>query len=127
MAKILVVDDNELVREATCAVLQGAGHEVDETGDSDTVVGYVEKTPPDLVLTDLVMPNTKGVDLIRELRQAGYRGAIIAMSGGGGANGPADLLSTAREMGADDCVSKPFHRADLSAKVAAVLVRHGIS
>jgi DNA-binding response OmpR family regulator len=123
MAKILVVDDNDLVRSATRTLLESAGHEVDETGDSASVVGYVESSPPDLVLTDLVMPDPKGVDIIRALRRAGYRGAIIAMSGGGGAGGPTDLLNTARELGADDCVSKPFHRAELCAKVTAILER----
>jgi DNA-binding response OmpR family regulator len=125
MAKILIVDDNDLVRTTTRTMLQGAGHEVDETGDGNAAVGYVRETPPDLVLTDLVMPIKEGVDLIRELRRTGYRGAIIAMSGGGGETGPSALLSMARELGADDCVSKPFHRADLFAKVAAALERRG--
>jgi len=121
MATILVVDDNELVRSATRMLLEGAGHAVQDTGDSASVVGQVERSAPDLVLTDLVMPGPKGVDVIRDLRRTGYSGAIIAMSGGGGADGPADLLKKARELGADDCVSKPFHRAELYAKVAAVL------
>jgi DNA-binding response OmpR family regulator len=76
---------------------------------------------PDLVLTDIVMPDKMGTDLIRDLRRAGYDGAIIAMSGGGGATGPSDLLEKARALGANECVSKPFHRTDLLAKVAAVL------
>jgi len=121
MAKILVVDDNELVRATTRAMLQGAGHEVEETGDGNAAITFVGKTPPDLVLTDLVMPIKGGVALIRELRRTGYRGAIIAMSGGGGDTGPSALLNMAREQGADDCVSKPFHRSDLFARVTAAL------
>ena len=124
MATILVVDDNELVRSATRIVLESAGYNVEEIGDSGAVVGFVKDLRPELVLTDLVMPDPGGVDVIRDLRQAGYGGAIIAMSGGGGASGPTDLLDKAREMGADDCVSKPFHRSELCAKVAAVLERH---
>jgi DNA-binding response OmpR family regulator len=121
MAKILIVDDNDLVRATTRAMLQSAGHEVHETGDGNAAVDYVRKTPPDLVLTDLVMPIKEGVALIRELRRTGYSGAIIAMSGGGGETGPSALLNMAREQGADDCVSKPFHRSDLFARVTAVL------
>lgn len=127
MAKILIVDDNDLVRTTTRTMLQGAGHEVDETGDGNAAVDYVRKTPPDLVLTDLVMPIKDGADLIRELRRTGYRGAIIAMSGGGGETGPSALLSMARELGADDCISKPFHRADLVTRVAAALERRSAS
>jgi DNA-binding response OmpR family regulator len=125
MAKILIVDDNDLVRATTRGMLQSAGHDVEETGDGNAAVELVRQTPPDLVLTDLVMPIKTGVDLIRELRRTGYEGAIIAMSGGGGELGPSALLSMAREQGADDCVSKPFHRADLFAKVTAALERRG--
>jgi DNA-binding response OmpR family regulator len=121
MAKILIVDDNDLVRTTTRTMLQGAGHEVDETGDGNAAVTFVRKTPPDLVLTDLVMPLKEGVALISELRRTGYQGAIIAMSGGGGETGPSALLSRAREQGADDCVSKPFHRSDLLARVTTAL------
>lgn len=121
MAKILIVDDNDLVRTTTRTMLQSAGHEVDETGDGNAAIALVRKTPPDLVLTDLVMPIKEGVDLIRELRRTGYGGAIIAMSGGGGETGPSALLKLAREQGADDCVSKPFHRSDLFARVTAAL------
>jgi DNA-binding response OmpR family regulator len=121
MAKILIVDDNELVRTTTRTMLQGAGHDVEDTGDGNAAVDLVRKTPPDLVLTDLVMPLKEGVALIGELRRTGYRGAIIAMSGGGGETGPSALLTRAREQGADDCVSKPFHRSDLVARVTAAI------
>ena len=127
MAKILIVDDNDLVRTTTGAMLESAGHAVDQTGDGNAAVEYVRETPPDLVLTDLVMPIKEGVALIRELRRTHYSGAIIAMSGGGGETDPSALLTRAREQGADDCVSKPFHRADLLAKVAALLERRGVA
>jgi DNA-binding response OmpR family regulator len=120
MAKILVVDDNELVRATTRTILEGAGHEVDEATDGETALKYVAATPPVLVLTDIVMPNKEGIGLIIELRRSGYKGPIIAMSGGGKI-GPSDLLNMARKLGADDSMSKPFHRADLLAKVAALL------
>ena len=120
MAKILVVDDNDQVRATTRKILETAGHDARE-GDARTAVETMQTMRPDLVLTDLVMPDKMGTDLIRDLRRAGYDGAIIAMSGGGGAMGPSDLLEKARALGADDCVSKPFHRADLLAKVAAAL------
>jgi DNA-binding response OmpR family regulator len=54
------------------------------------------------------------------LRSSGYRGRIIAMSGGGESS-PGVLLSRALDMGADECVPKPFHRADLLAKVNSLL------
>ena len=124
MAKILVVDDNELVRATTRSILEGAGHEVRDANDGDSALKIVAGAPFDLVLTDIVMPNKEGIGLIIELRRAGYKGAIIAMSGGGKI-GPSDLLTMARKLGANDCMPKPFHRADLLSKVAACLKSEG--
>lgn len=123
MARILIVDDHDLVRASTRAILESEGHDVHEVGESGAAGEAAHRLAPDLVLTDLMMPGTPGIDLIAALRAQGFAGAIIAMSGGGGATGPANLLAQARERGADDCVAKPFHRADLLAKVAAVLER----
>lgn len=125
MAKILVVDDNDLVRASMRAILQAGGYEAQEVGDARAAIEAVKSVAPDLVLTDLMMPGTPGVDLIRELRRTGYDGAIIAVSGGGGETGPGEMLEMATRLGADAYVSKPFHRADLLAKVAALLERRG--
>src|SRR5262245_22599669 len=109
MARILVVDDNDLVRTSVRMILESAGHEVSESGDGRAALETVRAAAPDLVLTDLVMPGTQGADLIAELRGKGFGGVIIAMSGGGGASGPTELLGRARALGADACVPKPFH------------------
>ena len=81
MAKILIVDDNDLVRTTTRTMLQGAGHEVDETGDGNAAVDYVRKTPPDLVLTDLVMPRTSGRQLADILASTRPQMRVLFMSG----------------------------------------------
>jgi DNA-binding response OmpR family regulator len=124
MAKILVVDDNELVRATTRTILESAGHDVRDAHDGDSALKIVASTPFDLILTDIVMPNKEGIGLIIELRRSNYKGAIIAMSGGGKI-GPSDLLTMARKLGANDCMPKPFHRADLLAKVSACLNTDG--
>jgi DNA-binding response OmpR family regulator len=124
MAKILVVDDNQLVRSTTRAMLESGGHEVVDAADGHAALELARNSKPDLVLTDIVMPDKEGIGLIMELRSGGYKNAIIAMSGGGQI-GPKDLLTMARELGADDCLTKPFRRADLIAKVSASLARSG--
>jgi len=122
MGRILVVDDNDLVRATTRAILEGVGHHVEDAADGDVALRALDSANPDLVLTDIVMPNKEGIGLIVELRRLGYKGSIVAMSGGGKI-GPSDLLVMARKLGADECLAKPFHRADLLAKVGALLSR----
>ena len=124
MGRILVVDDNELVRATTRTILESAGHHVEDAADGDAALRRFAGAKPDLILTDIVMPNKEGIGLIIELRRLGYHGRIIAMSGGGKI-GPSDLLVMARKLGADDVLAKPFHRADLLARVSACLALDG--
>ena len=83
MARILVIDDNDLVRASTRSILESEGYVVDEAGDGDIGIARVKSYGPDLILTDIVMPNKEGIEMIRDLRGRGYQGPIIAMSGGG--------------------------------------------
>ncbi|MDP3429438.1 MAG: response regulator, partial [Desulfomicrobium sp.] len=73
-----------------------------------------------LVITDLIMPDKEGIQIIRELRKENSQIRIIAMSAGG-RGGATDYLKWARLMGAKQCLSKPIKREDLLAAVQAVL------
>lgn len=120
MAKILVIDDNELVRASTRTILESEGYAVDEAADGDIGLVRATSSAPDLILTDIVMPNKEGIEMIRDLRGQGYRGPIIAMSGGGRLDAT-EILDLAGKLGADACIAKPFKKAELLAKVKTCL------
>ena len=120
MAKILVIDDNDLVRASTLTILESEGYVVDEAGDGDIGITRARSSTPDLIITDIVMPNKEGIEMIRDLRSRGYDGPIIAMSGGGRLDAT-EVLDLAGKLGADACIAKPFKKAELLAKVKACL------
>lgn len=120
MTKILVIDDNDLVRTSTRTILESEGYQVVEAGDGDAGIAKANSSAPDLILTDIVMPNKEGIEMIRDLRSRGYDGPIIAMSGGGRLDA-SEVLVLAGKLGADACIAKPFKKADLLAKVKACL------
>jgi len=120
MTKILVIDDNDLVRASTRTILESEGYDVDEAGDGNIGITRAKSASPDLILTDIVMPNKEGIEMIRDLRSRGYDGPIIAMSGGGRLDAT-EVLDLAGKLGADACIAKPFKKAELLAKVKACL------
>ena len=120
MAKILVIDDNDLVRASTRTILENEGYVVEEASDGDAGIARAKSVLPDLILTDIVMPNKEGIEMIRDLRSRGYDGPIIAMSGGGRLDAT-EVLDLAGKLGADACIAKPFKRAELLAKIKACL------
>ena len=76
---------------------------------------------PDLIITDLMMPERAGIALIGDVRARGLVVKILAISGGGRTSGP-DLLPAAKTAGADAVLAKPFRKAELTRTVAALLV-----
>ena len=124
MAQRLVIDDNDLVRASTRTLLESEGYDVDEAGDGDIGISRAKSSAPDLILTDIVMPNKEGIEMIRDLRARGYGGPIIAMSGGGRLDA-SEVLVLAGKLGADACIAKPFKKAELLAKVKACLDNAG--
>jgi DNA-binding response OmpR family regulator len=115
--RILIVDDEPQIRSVLRAILQTADYEIDDVGDGGKALARVAAWNPDLVITDLVMPDEEGLGLIRKLRQSHADVAIIAMSGArGGA-----YLPVAKTMGANATLEKPFGPKTLLARVAQVL------
>src|SRR5258706_15101020 len=99
MASILLVDDDEQLRTMLSEVLKRAGHEVQTACDGNEAIRMYGRNPTDLVITDLIMPDKEGLEMIREIRRGFPTVRIIAMSGGG-RNGPADYLALAERFGA---------------------------
>ena len=80
MARVLVVDDDPTVREVVVSYLRAAGHQVDETGDGESVAALMRDNPADLVVLDLMLPGIDGLEVCRRLR-AGRRPRPRARSG----------------------------------------------
>ena len=117
---ILVIDDDKLMCLALAKILTAAGYNVVQAFDGDEGLKLYRTQDFDLVITDLIMPDKEGIQIIRELRKENGRIRIIAMSAGG-RGGATDYLKWARLMGAKQCLSKPIKREDLLGAVEAVL------
>lgn len=120
MATVLVVDDEEPVREVIREMLSGAGHRVLEAQDGDEGLRLCRTFQPDAVVTDILMPKKGGIVLISELvkERPGIR--ILAISGGG-RDGRLNFLSTARTFPGVRTVRKPFDRSEFLRAVADLL------
>ncbi len=106
MARILVLDDEEHMREAVRLALERDGHEVAEVADGATALALFRDHPTDIVITDLVMPHKDGAEVIRDLRKLSSRVKIVALSGRGGICIKANL-DRALMTGADRALMKP--------------------
>ena len=119
MALILVIDDVATMRELVRRML-GAKHSVIEAEDGEVGIEMVENQEPDLVITDLIMPNKEGLETIQQIRRSRPRTKIIAMSGHVRPDGDS-YLDAARKLGADAVLAKPFLKAALLEVVDRVL------
>ena len=115
MARILVVDDEPAQRFALRRILERAGHEVIDAGDGAAALQAVHESPPDLIVTDMMMPVMGGNDLIKRLRGEPATAGIPILA----ASGDPHLA-----IGADAVVAKPYKWEQLT-KVAEGLLRKG--
>ena len=120
MPHILLVDDDALLRDALHKTLVRAGYDVEDASGGTEALKAFRRQPRDLVITDIVMVDGEGLDMIRALRKLDAHVKIIAMSGGG-LGKPDDYLSLADKFGATTILPKPFSGPEVLAVVAAVL------
>ena len=112
MAKILIIDDEEMVRDVLRQTLEREGYQVEAAADGERGLDLFQSWRPDLVITDILMPGKEGLETIRELRAADPDVQIIAISGGGD-RGDLNFLRAASMFGAVRTLSKPISRDDL--------------
>jgi two-component system KDP operon response regulator KdpE len=115
---ILVVDDEQQITRVLKTTLSSQGYGVRTAGDGEEALVAMQDWPPDLVITDLRMPNLGGIELCRQIR-AKSRIPIIVLSVKGEERTKVDAL----DAGADDYVTKPFSVNELLARVRAALRR----
>ena len=120
MARILVMDDDELLRGALRVVLEAAGYVVMEAADGDAGLRLQREQGADLALVDIFMPERDGLEVIRALRAEIPQPKIVAMSGGG-QTGQIDVLSAAAAFGASRTLLKPFPPRELLKAIRELL------
>ena len=120
MPRILVIDDEPLIRATVVTILTREGFSVEEASDGATGIAMFRKNPPDLVITDVFMPNRDGIEVVMELKRSYPHIKIIAMTGGGRMR-MMEIGSAANILGADHMLHKPFERESLLAAVSAAL------
>lgn len=129
MARILVIDDDELVRSTVRAMLESGGHETVLAVDGEDGLRQFQKRAFDLVLCDVFMPRKEGLETVREIRQISATTPIISMTGSapvkhGGQPDP-DFLRMSSLLGATRTIAKPFGRNELLALVRECLSQVG--
>ena len=121
MAHILVIEDDVTFQEMLVQMLETDGHQVARAGDGVEAMALLERIRPELILTDILMPNMDGVETIVALSAQCTNIPVIAMSGGWRSITPEFNLSTAVLLGAKATLTKPFSRADLRQAIAEAL------
>lgn len=116
--RILLVDDDALLRQSLCEQLAAEGFGVSEAADAAGALAVLAEHTPDAVLLDAALPDMAGDELCRELRRRGLSVPIILLTAAGEAKAPGS-----RDCGADEHVAKPFRLGALLTRLRALLRR----
>ena len=105
MATILIIDDEEIIRVLLRSALEAEGYEVTEAANGREGLELYRQRPTDLVITDIVMPELNGLDMLLELTHEFLHAKVIAISGAGEEK---NVLDVAKLLGARQTFQKPF-------------------
>lgn len=112
MAKILLVEDDNLVRDMLVQVLERATHEVNSATNGEEAAELLKTFSPDIMVTDIIMPKKSGITLISEVKAKHPKMEIIAISGGGRLD-PTGYLDLSESLGASVSFEKPVDKSAL--------------
>ncbi len=121
MTSVMVVDDDQDLAEMLGIVLNGAGMEVDLVSRGDEAIEVFRNIQPDLVLLDIMLPGTDGIEVCREIRKQSTRVPIVMLT----AKSDVHDIVKGLEAGADDYMVKPFKPSELVARIRTRLRRTG--
>lgn len=110
--RVLIIDDEEMVRFTLREMLESRGHQVDEAANGLAGIALLRGRAYDLVITDMLMPQMAGPETILEIRKARPQAKIIAISGGD-RHGDQNTLDQGRKLGVDGALQKPFSDDEL--------------
>jgi DNA-binding response OmpR family regulator len=117
--KVLLIEDEKDMQDNICASLAKEGFRVEVAGDFDTAIDKVLLHEYDCILLDIMLPNGSGLDVLKELKKQGKSESVIILS----AKDSLDDKITGLDLGADDYLTKPFHMAELNARLKSVIRR----
>jgi two-component system, NtrC family, response regulator HydG len=117
MSRILIADDEDVIRRFLVRGLMSAGHEVEEASNGNAAIERLHANAFDIVLTDLKMAGSTGLDVLRTAHALQPTTAVIVMSGFGSVKSTADAFKS----GAFDFVEKPFAIQDIESRIATAL------
>jgi len=120
MQKILIIDDESHILLMLKKMLGRAGYEIELAGNGKEGLDIFKRSQPDLVITDIIMPEKEGLETIREMRKTKKDLKIIAMSGGGKVSADS-YLDIARIFGANKIIAKPFTKVEMVSAVIELL------
>ena len=115
-----MIDDDAAIREALRGLLSHVGHEVVVAAGGSEGLALQQQDPADLIITDILMPGTDGIEIIMEIRRRYPETHVIAISGGVRHHG-FDYLAAAQKLGASRAIAKPFHAKEILAAVKELL------
>ena len=118
-ARLVVVDDEPMIRELLTTSLRFAGFEVATAADGTSALAVIRETRPDLVVLDVMLPDMDGFTVTRRLRDGGQHVPVLFLT----ARDDAADAVTGLTVGGDDYVTKPFSLEELVARIRAVLRR----
>ena len=119
MDRILLIDDEEFIREGLGKLLELKGYKVDTASNGKSALNIMKSIIPDLIITDIIMPDFDGIELILKVKQIYPDVKIIAISGGGRINAD-NHLAIASQLGADKVLIKPFSSDELILAISAL-------
>lgn len=122
MARILLIEDKKGVRRALAAALQAAGHEILEADDGRSGIELLKQRNFDLVITEVLLADLDGTEVLTWLEQQPQRPPVIAMSGGN-SQIPAEMALLMAKVQASATLTKPIDEAELVALVSQLLSR----
>lgn len=122
MALIMIVDDDPHIRMALRRIIESIGHSTIEAGNGQDAIEMFQEFRPDLVITDIFMPEVDGIETIRAIRRCQPGARVIAMSGGH-FDGDWNHLGSVVVLGADLALAKPFTGAQLTNAIDLLLAR----
>jgi CheY-like chemotaxis protein len=120
VARILICEDDELYRQLAEVAFASSGHEVEFLDSGYAVMKKLASGHYDLLITDIVMPDKDGLEVIREIRGQGCDVPVLVMSGGM-SNLKVPILAAAQALGANEVISKPFRPPALREQAEALL------
>ncbi|UKV13252.1 response regulator [Thalassospiraceae bacterium SW-3-3] len=120
--KILFIDDDNMVRQTITEGLRASGFTVVSASNGQQGLENFLRAKPDIVITDIIMPDKDGLNAIQEIRKKDLKIPIIAVSGGGRTHNM-EFLDLAEQLGANATIAKPFRITMLVSEITRLLAK----